>query len=88
MAELVVRGLATPEEEYWRALESLGGARRDIQQVFAQFDVILTPAAVGAAPLGFATTGDPRMNAPWTGLGTPSISIPMRVPAGELPLGL
>jgi Asp-tRNA(Asn)/Glu-tRNA(Gln) amidotransferase A subunit family amidase len=34
-----------------------------------------------------ASTGDPRMNAPWTALGTPAISIPMEVRSG-LPLGL
>jgi len=28
--------------------------------------VILAQAAVGQAPLGLSTTGDPRLNAPWT----------------------
>jgi amidase len=37
--------------------------------------------------LGLASTGNPRMNAPWTALGTPAISIPMPVSSG-LPLGL
>jgi amidase len=37
--------------------------------------------------MGLASTGDPRMNAPWTALGTPAISIPMPVASG-LPLGL
>ena len=36
---------------------------------------------------GLASTGDPRMNAPWTALGTPAISVPMPVSNG-LPLGL
>jgi Asp-tRNA(Asn)/Glu-tRNA(Gln) amidotransferase A subunit family amidase len=34
-----------------------------------------------------STTGDPAMNAPWTALGTPAISIPMPIATG-LPLGL
>jgi amidase len=55
--------------------------------VFGSTPVLLTPAAVGQAPFGLSTTGDPRMNAPWTALGTPAISIPMPVAAG-LPLGL
>lgn len=49
--------------------------------------VILTPAATGPAPLGLSSTGDPRMNAPWTAMGMPAISIPMPVSSG-LPLGL
>jgi Asp-tRNA(Asn)/Glu-tRNA(Gln) amidotransferase A subunit family amidase len=49
--------------------------------------VILVPAATGPAPRGLASTGDARMNAPWSALGTPAISIPLPV-AGGLPLGL
>jgi Asp-tRNA(Asn)/Glu-tRNA(Gln) amidotransferase A subunit family amidase len=49
--------------------------------------VILVPAATGPAPRGLASTGDPEMNAPWTAVGTPAISIPMPVTSG-LPLGL
>ena len=45
------------------------------------------PAATGPAPRGLALTGDSRMNAPWTALGTPAITIPMPV-GGALPLGL
>jgi Asp-tRNA(Asn)/Glu-tRNA(Gln) amidotransferase A subunit family amidase len=49
--------------------------------------VILVPSATGPAPFSLASTGDPRMNAPWTALGTPAISIPMGTSNG-LPLGL
>jgi Asp-tRNA(Asn)/Glu-tRNA(Gln) amidotransferase A subunit family amidase len=88
LAGLIERGLAMPIEEYQAALEHIAVAKRDIAQVFEQYDVILTPAALGPAPASLATTGDPRMNAPWTGLGCPAISIPMPVPQGEMPLGL
>ena len=49
--------------------------------------VMLTPAAPGPAPLGLSSTGNAKMNAPWTALGTPAISMPMLIPSG-LPLGL
>ena len=49
--------------------------------------MILVLAAMGPAPLGLSSTGDPRMNAPWTAMGTSAITIPMPV-ANGLPLGL
>ena len=49
--------------------------------------IILVPAATGPAPEGLASTGDSRVNRPWTALGTPSISVPMQV-RKKLPLGL
>jgi len=37
--------------------------------------------------LGLTSTGDARMNSPWTALGTPAISVPMHVAQG-LPVGI
>ena len=88
LADLIERGLSTPVEQYQAALDFIARAKRDIAQVFEQYDVILTPAALGPAPATLTSTGDPRMNAPWTGLGCPAISIPLPVPKGQLPLGL
>ncbi len=53
----------------------------------AQIDAWLCPAAVGAAPRGLASTGDPAMNLPWTHAGMPVISLPYGELEG-LPLGL
>ena len=62
-------------------------SRGEVAEFHRATPVILVPAAVGPAPLGLASTGDSRMNAPWTALGTPAITIPM--PVGDaLPLGL
>lgn len=54
---------------------------------FKDTPVILVPAATGPAPRGLSSTGDARMNAPWTALGCPAISIPLPV-EDDLPLGL
>ena len=53
----------------------------------AQIDLWLCPAAVGPAPRGLASTGDPAMNLPWTHAGMPVISLP-HGEADGLPLGL
>ena len=82
LSALLRQGLDTPESDY-RAALSLIAKRRE--EVFAESDFILSPAATGPAPEGFESTGDPAMNAPWTALGAPSISLPRRV---FPPLGL
>jgi amidase len=62
--------------------------RAALPDVFARFDALLTPAAVGEAPVGLGSTGDPAFNRIWTLLGTPAASLPLgRGPAG-LPVGV
>jgi Asp-tRNA(Asn)/Glu-tRNA(Gln) amidotransferase A subunit family amidase len=74
-------------ETYRDALQIIAGCRSQAADAFAETPVVLTPAATGPAPAGFGSTGDPRMNSPWTTLGTPAISVPMPV-GPRLPLGL
>jgi Asp-tRNA(Asn)/Glu-tRNA(Gln) amidotransferase A subunit family amidase len=87
MANLVRDGLKIPVEQYDGARRLIAESKARMTETFKTTPVILVPAATGPAPLGLASTGDPRMNAPWTALGTPAISIPMPVSNG-LPLGL
>src|SRR6185503_20245235 len=87
MGELVVRGLKMSETEYAAARRTIADARKRVAEVYHTTPIILVPAAPGAAPRGLESTGDPRMNSPWTSLGTPAISIPMPV-GPALPLGL
>lgn len=54
---------------------------------FAGFDALLVPAARGQAPPP-DTTGDPVMNAPWTLLGVPSLTVPVTLSHDGLPLGV
>ena len=51
-------------------------------------DVWISPAAVGPAPKGLDSTGDPVMNLPWTQAGLPAMNLPASVNAHGLPLGL
>jgi Asp-tRNA(Asn)/Glu-tRNA(Gln) amidotransferase A subunit family amidase len=87
LASLVRDGLKIPATEYERALSLVAAEKAAFTRLYADTPVMLVPAATGPAPRGFATTGDPRMNAPWTALGTPAISIPLPV-GRDLPLGL
>lgn len=86
LAALVRDGLAMSDTRYQEALGFIAESKQQIAACFQSTTVILSPAATGPAPKGLSSTGDPRMNAPWTALGVPAISIPM--PASGLPLGL
>src|SRR6266481_2977068 len=87
LVDLVQKGLEISVEQYDEARRYIAECKARVAELYKATPVNLTPAAVGPAPLGLASTGNPRMNAPWTALGTPAISIPMPVSSG-LPLGL
>jgi Asp-tRNA(Asn)/Glu-tRNA(Gln) amidotransferase A subunit family amidase len=87
MADLVREGLQIPVGRYDEARRSIAEGKARVAEIYKATPIILVPAAPGPAPHGLDSTGDSRMNAPWTALGTPAISIPMPVAAG-LPLGL
>ncbi|MGA7624424.1 MAG: amidase [Candidatus Acidiferrales bacterium] len=87
LADLVREGLQISEARYDQAKRNIAESRGRMTEIYKSTPVILVPAATGPAPLGLSSTGDPRMNRPWTALGTPAISIPLPVASG-LPLGL
>jgi len=87
VATMVRDGLKIGASEYEAARQVVVECRSQINQHYQTTPVILVPAATGPAPRGLASTGDSRMNSPWTALGTPAISIPMAV-GDALPLGL
>jgi Asp-tRNA(Asn)/Glu-tRNA(Gln) amidotransferase A subunit family amidase len=87
LANLVREGLEISVERYDDARHYIADCKSRVAEMYKITPVILAPAATGPAPAGLTSTGDARMNAPWTALGTPAVSIPMPVSRG-LPLGL
>ena len=86
LCQLIKEGLSIAEDSYQTAVGTLAQARAVMAGVYEEYPVLVSAAATGPAPLGIATTGDPRMNAPWSGLHGPAIAIP--VPRRGLPVGL
>lgn len=87
LAEFVSQGLQISEFEYQEKLIYLKESASAMNTVFHEFPFLLTPAAPGAAPSGLESTGDSVMNAVWTALGVPAITLPM-TNSGGLPLGI
>jgi len=79
-------GVGIREETAAKALATK--CRNRLAQAWRDFDVILTPAAPGAAPRGIERTGDPVFNRAWTLLGAPCISLPAGKADNGLPLAV
>jgi len=84
---VIERGEARSVQEYDQAMNVASRCRSLLSEVFDDLDGLLTPAAVGEAPLGLSFTGDPIFCRVWTLLRCPAISLPLlRGPHG-LPIG-
>ena len=57
-------------------------------EFFDRYDAILSPAALGAAPVGLASTGNPIMQTVWTFAGLPALSLPLLQLSGNMPFGV
>jgi Asp-tRNA(Asn)/Glu-tRNA(Gln) amidotransferase A subunit family amidase len=86
---LLERGKETRALDYQRALRCIAPTAEGFDELFMQrYDAILTPPALGTAPKGLASTGDPALCSVWTLLGLPAITLPLMQGENGLPLGV
>ena len=81
-------GRELPLAAYVEAIETAEAFRRHIDDIFGEFDVLLTPSAAGEAPVGLGSTGDPSFNSIWTLAWTPCLTMPAGNGPKGLPLGI
>ena len=84
----IERGRAVTAVAHRAALARAERLRDSFESVFEHVDALLTPAALGTAPAGLESTGDPIMCTLWTYLGLPAISLPLLHGENGLPIGV
>lgn len=88
LRQLIKRGRGQKAIDYAAALAGAAPLNAVLDEVFNEYDAILTPAAPGPAPLGLQATGNPIFCTIWSYLGTPAITLPMLQSEEGLPMGV
>jgi Asp-tRNA(Asn)/Glu-tRNA(Gln) amidotransferase A subunit family amidase len=86
---LIERGREVRAVDHQRVLRRIAPTLASLDELFMQrYDAILTAPALGTAPKGLASTGDPVLCSVWTLLGMPAITLPLMQGENGLPLGV
>ena len=86
--ELMQEGRLINYEQYQEALAQRDSANQRLMETWRNYDLLLTPSALGEAPQGLSSTGDPIFSRAWNLLGGPAITLPAGVGQKKLPLGI
>jgi Asp-tRNA(Asn)/Glu-tRNA(Gln) amidotransferase A subunit family amidase len=87
LREALDAGAKISADDYDAARRTASRARQVLADAMADFNVILTPSAPGAAPAGLGSTGNAMFNRLWTLMGAPCVNVPGLFES-ELPLGV
>jgi len=88
LRELIRRGQAVTADTLCQIERHRGEIGKHLDALLDQFDLLISASAVGAAPKGLDSTGDPRMSLMWTYTGVPTLTLPVMLNTGGLPLGV
>ncbi|MGH6947816.1 MAG: amidase [Kiloniellales bacterium] len=88
LCELIERGRNHKAVDYAAAVGAIRLLNDGLDELFNEYDAILTPAAPGEAPRSLETTGNPIFCTIWTFLGTPAVTLPLLQSEAGMPLGI
>ena len=88
MCALIEDGKHVSRQAYAQATHLAESSRQQLTEIFSDIDFILTPSAIGEAPVGIDSTGDPIFSRMWNLLGGPAVTLPAGTGPQGLPLGV
>jgi len=88
LTEMIERGQQVAQGDYDDAVARIEDYSALLEEIFDEYDAILTPATPGPAPSSLDATGSPVMNTIWTFCGTPAINVPLLQSPEGLPIGV
>lgn len=86
--ERVRNGSTIDDDALARATARVEVQRSRLQEIFRDYDALLTLAAPGEAPRGLSSTGNAVFSAIWTLTGVPAVSLPLLEGENGLPIGV
>jgi Asp-tRNA(Asn)/Glu-tRNA(Gln) amidotransferase A subunit family amidase len=84
----VEKSMTIPAIDYLTAKDRMAHVMSAFDEYFGTYDAILCPSALGTAPLGLESTGNPIMQTPWSFAGLPAMNLPLMTLSNGLPLGV
>jgi Asp-tRNA(Asn)/Glu-tRNA(Gln) amidotransferase A subunit family amidase len=81
-------GASVKRGDYEKTLQTAERCRARLDDVFRDYDVLISPSATGEAPRGLGSTGDPVFGLTGTVMHGPAISLPVFTGPQGLPIGL
>ena len=88
LRERIEKSMAITGNGYLTAKDRMPHVTSAFDEYFGTYDAILCPAALGAAPAGLASTGNPIMQTAWSLAGLPALNLPLMNLSNGLPLGV
>jgi len=87
LCAFIKKGQKVLAVDYNRAIDRREMLNDGLDDIFGEYDAILTPSTIGQAP-PIETTGDPIFCTLWTLCGTPAVTLPLLQGADGLPIGV
>lgn len=88
LKEMIERGKNVLAVDYNNAVGNIEALYRGFDKLFEWHDAIITPAAIGEAPVGLESTGSPIFCTIWTLCGMPAITLPLLQGENGMPIGV